>query len=383
MTESGRRGRRRPPRSCARLLVAGPVAGVDRRGRAGAGRPAPSRRRRPCSRFLGIDRLAGVDRLRRRTRRQFQLHTLLTEQRHPKTWTLEREDPRRTPRPACACSRRSTTTSRPSLGRAGRRSRRPSTSWPPRSVEALAERRKIYVYGCGATGRLAKQMESAFWRPFWRRVKADAEDLGQGSRAGSTRPSRRRSIGEMTGGRPGPDQLARGLRGPPAHRPPPAPGPRHPQGRRRHLRHRGRRDVLGHRRPSWRALDAVEGRPGLRPRSEPQAPLLRLQQPRRPAAAVRAEPQGPRGAGHHQDQPDDRAAGHHRLDPDAGHDDRDVRRRPRSWRRPSSASCGRSCPRRRWNGSASAGDDRRRPGCGRSPPVLAELSRQASRPSPG
>lgn len=37
---------------------------------------------------------------------------------------------------------------------------------------ALWEGRQVYVYGCGATGRLAKQMESNFWRPFWLAVKA-------------------------------------------------------------------------------------------------------------------------------------------------------------------------------------------------------------------
>lgn len=34
-------------------------------------------------------------------------------------------------------------------------------------TRALEQHRNIYVYGCGATGRLAKLMESTFWRPFW------------------------------------------------------------------------------------------------------------------------------------------------------------------------------------------------------------------------
>jgi N-acetylmuramic acid 6-phosphate (MurNAc-6-P) etherase len=37
--------------------------------------------------------------------------------------------------------------------------------------DALLERNKIYIYGCGATGRLAKQMESTFWRPFWEKTR--------------------------------------------------------------------------------------------------------------------------------------------------------------------------------------------------------------------
>ena len=30
--------------------------------------------------------------------------------------------------------------------------------------------RKIYIYGCGSTGRLAKQIESETWKQFWRRL---------------------------------------------------------------------------------------------------------------------------------------------------------------------------------------------------------------------
>jgi len=63
--------------------------------------------------------------------------------------------------------------------------------------QAVSNKRKIYIYGCGATGRLAKQMESAFWRPFWERIqgspvwdklqKVIPSDIGE------------RLIGEMTG----------------------------------------------------------------------------------------------------------------------------------------------------------------------------------------
>jgi hypothetical protein len=43
-----------------------------------------------------------------------------------------------------------------------------------RSIERLLlNQRRLYVYGCGATGRLAKQMESTFWRPFWARLERD------------------------------------------------------------------------------------------------------------------------------------------------------------------------------------------------------------------
>lgn len=38
-------------------------------------------------------------------------------------------------------------------------------------LEAIKNKKKIYIYGCGATGRLAKQIESGTWRPFWNKVK--------------------------------------------------------------------------------------------------------------------------------------------------------------------------------------------------------------------
>ncbi|MGL5741489.1 MAG: hypothetical protein ACRCXC_02515 [Legionella sp.] len=36
---------------------------------------------------------------------------------------------------------------------------------------ALLKGNTIYLYGTGATGRLAKQVESALWRPFWVKTK--------------------------------------------------------------------------------------------------------------------------------------------------------------------------------------------------------------------
>jgi len=106
-----------------------------------------------------------------RNKAQFQLHTLLTEQRHPKTWNLS-ERVRKDPADGLGMllsvdediSRRLQTLA----------TETENLELLVSAVEqAIISRRKIYVYGCGATGRLAKQMESQFWRPFWKRIKAD------------------------------------------------------------------------------------------------------------------------------------------------------------------------------------------------------------------
>ncbi len=64
--------------------------------------------------------------------------------------------------------------------------------------QAIKNGRKIYFYGCGSTGRLAKLMESTFWRPFWKKIRRVPlwnklkdhipPDIGE------------RVIGEITGG---------------------------------------------------------------------------------------------------------------------------------------------------------------------------------------
>lgn len=181
---------------------------MTRRGAAGGGLLAPlivslalsvsCSRPSPSSgvlELLGLEPSAeSVDYVKNKT--QFQLHTLLTEQRHPKTWDLSErihndtlaglrmlsavDDDIRAKLEAMAADTR-------------------ALDDAAAAVEtAVLARKKIYVYGCGATGRLAKQMESAFWRPFWRRVKADGEiwpklaaDLSAAIEDGL--------IGEMTG----------------------------------------------------------------------------------------------------------------------------------------------------------------------------------------
>jgi len=104
---------------------------------------------------------------------QFQLHTLLTEQRHPATWNLSRtvKDDVLAGLEALA---KVDEDIEAKLGAMAQ-----DTALPEQAAEAVAaaliEKNRIYVYGCGSTGRLAKQMESTFWRPFWHKIKSNEE----------------------------------------------------------------------------------------------------------------------------------------------------------------------------------------------------------------
>jgi N-acetylmuramic acid 6-phosphate (MurNAc-6-P) etherase len=120
--------------------------------------------------LLGVEPSAeSVDYVRTKT--QFQLHTLLTEQRHQKTWPLGE----RIQKDTLAGLKMLSSVDDDILVKLEELAAAPAfLEQAARAIEdAILGGRKIYVYGCGATGRLAKQMESAFWRPFWRRVKAD------------------------------------------------------------------------------------------------------------------------------------------------------------------------------------------------------------------
>ena len=146
--------------------------------------------------LLGIEvSPESLDYLQNKT--QFQLHTLLTEQRHPKTWNLSEKIKTDT----AAGLHLLFSVDEDIVAKLDQLAASPAL------IEQLATEikktilsgHKIYVYGCGATGRLAKQMESTFWRPFWSSLKADKElwpkiekNLGPGISD--------RLIGEMTGG---------------------------------------------------------------------------------------------------------------------------------------------------------------------------------------
>lgn len=129
---------------------------------------------------------------------QFQLHTLLTEQRHPRTWDLSRvaagdttaalaqllsvdEDVALALRQVADDPARLATLERASA-----------------SVQAaLRGGHRIYFYGTGSTGRLAETLESGLWRPFWQRAAASPA----WPRIGAALPGAGERVrGEITGG---------------------------------------------------------------------------------------------------------------------------------------------------------------------------------------
>jgi N-acetylmuramic acid 6-phosphate (MurNAc-6-P) etherase len=130
------------------------------------------------------------------TKRQFHLHNLLTEQRHPKTQDLSFALQKDT----AAGLRMLLSVDQDVAARLEqlRRDPRLLEQAADAIAEAISAGRRIYVYGCGATGRLAKQMESSFWRPFWKKVAS----LPCWTRLRPRLPDRLEDglVGEMTGG---------------------------------------------------------------------------------------------------------------------------------------------------------------------------------------
>jgi N-acetylmuramic acid 6-phosphate etherase len=129
-------------------------------------------------------------------KKQFQLHTLVTEQRHPKTWNLSfaiKKDIEDGLRRIFAVDQDidekfdEIAIDTASLYQAALAVAR-----------AIEEHKKIFIYGCGSTGRLAKQMESAIWRPFWKRIKKGR--FWKKLKDALPQDIEDRLIGEMTGG---------------------------------------------------------------------------------------------------------------------------------------------------------------------------------------
>ena len=128
-------------------------------------------------------------------KKQFQLHTLVTEQRHPKTWNLSRMVQEETFSGIQALVSVDADISQKILALCEDTQLLDAAA---ASIQnAILENKKIYLYGCGATGRLAKQMESSLWRPFWKKLRA----LPQWEAIQGLFPNiENRLIGEMTGG---------------------------------------------------------------------------------------------------------------------------------------------------------------------------------------
>jgi len=129
-------------------------------------------------------------------KKEFQLHTLLTEQRHQGTWDLSyviKKDIEKGLKQILSIDNdiilkfKKLTENPDQLNK------------PVFAVkQAVQNGGKVFIYGCGSTGRLAKQLESSLWRPFWRRLRKSR----QWARIKSRVPVdiEERLIGEMTGG---------------------------------------------------------------------------------------------------------------------------------------------------------------------------------------
>lgn len=126
---------------------------------------------------------------------QFQLHTLLTEQRHPKTWNFSE------------VVQKNTLSGLQMLNSVDEDVRNKLNELSKDAfayenlsstiVKAILKGNKIFVYGCGSTGRLAKQMESTFWRPYWQNIKNNKNIWNRISKY--VPDIEERLIGEMTG----------------------------------------------------------------------------------------------------------------------------------------------------------------------------------------
>lgn len=129
-------------------------------------------------------------------KKQFHLFGLLTEQRHPKTWNLSFALKKNVE----SGLRMLFDVDRDITEMIDRLRRDPSSleSAVQAVSEAILTGKKIYIYGCGATGRLSKQMESTFWRPFWLKIKESVH--WKKLQADLPPQIEEMLIGEMTGG---------------------------------------------------------------------------------------------------------------------------------------------------------------------------------------
>ena len=130
------------------------------------------------------------------TKIPYQLHDLITEKRHPKTWNLSdrtAQDMEAGLRMLLAVDEDITARLK-TLGK--------NSQVLQRAVHAIQEAilsgYKIYLFGDQKTGRWAKWVESSIWRPFWKDTRAREKIWAKiGPRVGNDIESR--LIGEMPG----------------------------------------------------------------------------------------------------------------------------------------------------------------------------------------
>ncbi len=133
------------------------------------------------------------------TRTQFQLHSLITEQRHPQTWNLSSVMQKDIAAGLEQILSVDQDLTQKILDITNSQADMQILQMASKAVSrAILGNQKIFIYGCGATGRLAKQMESAIWRPFWSWIKQS--DYWDTLQEFLPRDITSRLIGEMTGG---------------------------------------------------------------------------------------------------------------------------------------------------------------------------------------
>lgn len=130
---------------------------------------------------------------------QFHLHHLLTEQRHPLTWNLSQVIKKEPEKGLKLLLKVDEDIARKLEALSEEELEIQKLDQAAQSIiEALYRGNKIFFYGCGSTGRLAKFMESSLWRSFWQSLKKDS----RWKSLFSVLPPKieDRVIGEMTGG---------------------------------------------------------------------------------------------------------------------------------------------------------------------------------------
>jgi N-acetylmuramic acid 6-phosphate (MurNAc-6-P) etherase len=104
-------------------------------------------------------------------KQQFQLHSLLTEQLHPRSFDLSTRIAADTADGLASLLAVDEDIAKALQGVADDPARLATLEAASREItRALREGHRLYVYGTGSTGRLAETIESGLWRPFWQRT---------------------------------------------------------------------------------------------------------------------------------------------------------------------------------------------------------------------